>query len=258
METTITFVSVVRDRAMYERCVLNNPYVNRHVLMAVDNSTENRGIPFRYNQVLNAYDYAKPTWFVFCHEDFEFQEDIHNKLCALDKQVLYGPIGAITKVILRLIHLWQPVGSIMESNKDGTNLHRIGCEAPNLTPVDTFDGCCIIAHSDLIQKTALRFDENLSFDLYAEDICINAKENHRVPSHILNFNCHHWSGGYAGERFKKQLEYINKKYDYCCYTSLCTYNVGHPHAIRRFNYLVRGMLKRLFLFAKRISAPIKK
>jgi len=253
METTITFVSVVRDSVMYERCIVNNPYVNRHVLKTIDNTIENRGIPFRYNQVLSKYDYKDPTWFVFCHEDFEFQEDVHDKLCSLDKNVLYGPIGAVTKVILRLIHLWQPVGSIMESNKNGANLHRIGREASNLTPVDTFDCSCLIVHSDLIQKHNLRFDEHLSFDLYVEDFCIAAKESHHIPSQILNFDCQHWSGGYAGERFLKQLDYLNNKYTSCCYTSLCAYNIGHPNTIRSFNYLTRKMLRHLFLFSKRTS-----
>lgn len=253
MKTTVTFISVVRDKAMYEKCITSNPFVNRHTLIPIDNTTENRGIPFRYNQFLNSYDYSKSTWFVFCHEDFEFQEDIYDILCASDTHVLYGAIGAITKVLFGLIYLWQPIGSIMESNKDGTGLHQIGCPAPTKTPVDTFDGCCIIVHSDLIQQTGLRFDEHLSFDLYAEDICVSAIENHQIPSQILNFKCHHWSGGNAGDRFYKQLAYIQKKYSHCCYTSLCTYNIGRPNIIRRLNYTLRGILKHLLLWARKTT-----
>jgi hypothetical protein len=244
METTVTFISVVRDKAMYEKCITSNPFVNRHTLIPIDNTNENRGIPFRYNQFLNSYDYAKPTWFVFCHEDFEFQEDIYDKLCTLDTHVLYGPIGAITKVLFRLIYLWKPIGSIMESNKDGTGLHRIGSEADSKTPVETFDCSCLIAHSDLIQKYNLRFDEQLSFDLYVEDFCIAAHETHHIPSQILSFKCRHWSGGNAGERFYKQLSYLNSKYTFCCYTSLCAYTIGKPNTLRWLNYALRAQLKK--------------
>jgi hypothetical protein len=257
MNTDVTLISVVRDKAMYDNCITSNSCVNQYTLIAIDNTTENKGIPARYNNFLSVYDYAKPTWFVFCHEDFEFKEDIGALLSTSDPHYLYGPIGAITKVYLKLLYLWQPCGSIIESNKDGTNLHSIGAAVADRTPVETFDCACLIVHSDLVKTNNLRFDENLSFDLYIEDFCIVAHEKHRIRSLILNFDCRHWSGGKVTQRFYDQLSYLNKKHDETCYTSLCTYNIGHPNIRRKLNYFLRDMLKQTFLFLKKsLGAPL--
>ena len=52
-------ISVVRDEALYRRLVAENPMLvgcKKHML---DNREENLGIPTRYNQFLEAYDYER-------------------------------------------------------------------------------------------------------------------------------------------------------------------------------------------------------
>ena len=63
------FISMVRDFIMYNKCITNNEYCKNFLHICIDNNKENLGIPTRYNQFLDNYDYEKPAWFIFCHED---------------------------------------------------------------------------------------------------------------------------------------------------------------------------------------------
>jgi len=243
MSIPITIISAVRDVKMYDKCIRQNPCVNQHALCPLDNRFENKGVSLRYNQFLDAYDFMCPSWLVFCHEDFEFKQRIDHLLEALDKNVLYGPIGVRTDVRWHLLYSWRLIGQIIESNKDGANARRIGSAYPLGTPVETFDCQCLIVHSDVIQKTGLRFDEHLLFDLYVEDFCINANENHGIPSRILAVMCQHWSGGSVRERYFHQEAYLNKKYPHCCYTGTSSYSLGKPCAIRKLNVMAITFIK---------------
>ena len=53
---------------------------------------------------------------------------------------------------------------------------RLGRRVKTGIKVQTFDCQCLIIHSSLINRYKLRFDENLTFDLYVEDFCANANE----------------------------------------------------------------------------------
>ena len=245
MSIPVHIISVMHDMEMYNHCIMQNTFVNQHTLCPLDNRAENKGIPIRYNQFLGTYDFTYSSWLVFCHEDFEFKQKIDTVLNLLDKNVLYGPIGVRTDVRWFLLHTWRLIGQIIESNKDGSHARTVGTSAPTGTPVETFDCQCVIVHSDLIKKTGLRFDENLSFDLYVEDFCINAKENHDIPSHILSVKCQHWSSGNVSERYYHQEAYLNKKYPQCCYTGTSSYNIGNPCTIRKLNGVVKTCLRQL-------------
>lgn len=244
-EDSIVIVSVVRDYTMYNRCIAHNPYTNVHTLYALDNRTANEHISIHYNRFLDAYDYTNPAWFIFCHEDFELTQDITPLLTSLDKTALYGPIGAKTSIrYFGLFYVWQLLGQITESNKDGSNPRLIGTSVPSGTTIETFDCQCLIVHSALIKKTGLRFDEHLSFDLYIEDFCIQAKEKHNVASCILPFNCQHWSSGNVKERYYQQEKYLNAKYQNCCYTGTSSYSIGRPRLFRRLNGLLKNIIKK--------------
>lgn len=209
---------------MYDRLVKNNPYIEKAAFVAFDNNKENLGISARYNSFLDNYDYGQEAWFVFCHEDWEVKEDLAERLKDLDKSCLYGPIGSpFAKQVL-----WSVAtqGLIEESDKDGKNLRTAGHYNNKLQEVGTFDCQCLIVHSSLIQKYHLRFDENLLFDLYVEDFCINARENYGVSSRVLQLMCHHWSGGIVGENFYEKLKYLRHKYQLSTYIYLSTvYNL---------------------------------
>ncbi len=204
----MTVISVVRDFEMYDRCVGKNPHNAGAVLYPIDNRTESKGIPTRYNEFLNSYDYSKPDWFVFCHEDWEVQEDWQARLCELDKESLYGPVGVALK-----ISGVTPVGQIVNSDKAEKRKYIVGRFARTGTLVDTFDCQCFLVHSDLIRKYDLRFDEKLSFDLYAEDFCVNAKERHGVNARIVQLKCQHYSFGNMQPRFYEGMKYLKRKYE---------------------------------------------
>ena len=91
MSDSVIAISVVRDFQLYERLFSNNQNLKSCELKPIDNRTENHGIPTRYNEFLDSFDYSKPAWFVFCHEDFEFREPIIQLLSSCSKDILYGP-----------------------------------------------------------------------------------------------------------------------------------------------------------------------
>ena len=186
MSDKCVIVSVVRDFDMYRRCVSENPHNSGLSFVAADNRLENEHVAVLYNRFLDEFDYSSPAWFVFCHEDFEFLESIAEKVGVLDVGAIYGPIGG--RLLCRrqwmLGGMWpgEYVGSVIQSEKDGSNQVVIGSAVPTGTIADALDCQCLIVHSSLVQAHHLRFDERLSFDLYAEDFCLDAMVEHGVPT----------------------------------------------------------------------------
>ena len=210
----MVIISVVRDFQMYDELVRNNPFNKDASLYVIDNRQENKNISTRYNEFLDSYDYNKPDWFVFCHEDWEVLQD-WSVLDNLDKNCLWGPVGVLpykkfpftkNKQVKNII-----VGQILESDKQG-KLKKVTGNILITKNVSTFDCQCIIVHSSLIKKYNLRFDENLAFDLYAEDFCAAAMEKHKIPSKIVYLKCQHHSFGNVQDRYWKQLSYLQEKY----------------------------------------------
>lgn len=216
--TKVVFVSVFTDVDLYTRCVLENPFVkgNAHIgTRGYDNSVDNQPIAARFNQFLNNWDESQEAWFVFCHSDWEVLEDLTPKLDRLDKAVLWGPIGA---KLLKYGDQWRQVycGTIQERSRDGTVTRTVwNRHSETGTSVDTFDAQCVIVHSSLVKKFGLRFDEKYQFDLYAEDFCVAAKENHGIPSCILNVACRHNSILESMDErrsFFEMVHYFNSKW----------------------------------------------
>ena len=203
-------ISVVRDEALYRRLVAENPMLvgcKKHML---DNREENLGIPTRYNQFLGAYDYERPAWLIFCHEDFEFRQDL-SFLDTLPHDSLYGPIGTRLERKggkLRVVYC----GQVLCSNRDGSQCTKIGSRVRHLHPVLTFDCQCIIVHSELVKRYGMRFDEKLTYDLYAEDFCAVAAERHGIRSFVTPIDCQHYSYGNLQPRFLEALAYLQKKW----------------------------------------------
>ena len=211
-------ISVVRDFEMYNRLVKDNPFNKGAEFICFNNNEENLSISKRYNSFLNGYDYDNEDWFVFCHEDWEVKENLQSRLNEIDKDCLYGPIGVNWRYSVK-----EAIGCITHCNKDGANEEKAGLENYNLKQASTFDCQCLIVHSSLVKKYGLRFDENLTFDLYVEDFCINAYEKHKIISKILQLDCQHWSKGKVTERWYKQFDYLKTKYKNCkgLYTGTC-------------------------------------
>ena len=200
----ITIISVVRDFEMYDRLVRNNPRNAGATFVCFDNNIENRTIPARYNSFLDTYDYAKESWFVFCHEDFQFLEPLAGKLDLMDKGKIYGPIGQSSA--LRM------TGMQVNSNRDGSRKVFVGTPCRKPAKVHTLDCECLMVHSSLVARHCLRFDDNLTYDLYAEDFCANANANYGIEAMVLPIRTWHYSFGNVQPRFLTQLAYLNRKY----------------------------------------------
>lgn len=232
--SAVVYVSVVRDFAMYGRCVRDNPCTAGGVLVPVDNRARNDGVPACYNRALDARPADEDAWYVFCHEDFQLLEDLAPRLARLDRGSLWGPVGAATRVRFGVYHQWRMVGSVEECRKDGANRRRIGTPVAEGAPAETFDCQCLIVHSSLVRKHGLRFDEALTFDLYAEEFCIAARERAGVVSRILPLAACHWSGGSVQPRYYVQEAHVNAKYPRVCYTGTSSWILGgRPPPFRR-------------------------
>lgn len=240
----VAIVSVVRDFAMYERCIRGNPHCRGCELVSIDNREQNDGIGVCYNRFIESRPADEEMWYVFCHEDFELKESFVPKLEFIDRDCLWGPIGAATEVKLGLYHRWMLRGSIEECKKDGSLLRQIGTSVSEGTPVETFDCQCVIVHSSLVRRHHLRFDKNLTFDLYAEDFCIAAKERAGIISRILPLKVCHWSGGSVQPRYYKQESYLNGKWRNCCYTGTSSWIIGgKPPLGRRLTVGLKRFLR---------------
>jgi len=203
-------VSVVRDDTMYRRCIGENPCCDGLEKVVMDNRSENLGIPQRYNQFIDSL--AEDGWVVFCHEDWMPLEPLLPRLEPLDRNCLWGPVGAKMECCPNadFIHI---SGCIQQCRKNGRGLHwNRGTWKGDET--DTFDCQCVIVHSRLLREEVLRFDEKLPFDLYAEDFCASAWLK-GFPSRIVPLVCRHYSGGCVTPRFFQGLDYLRDKYRDC-------------------------------------------
>ena len=210
MNEKIYIVSVVRDFAMYGRCITSNPHCQFLSIVTLDNREKNEGIPLLYNRFIDSLE--EDGWVMFCHEDWMPLQDPRPLISGLDKGCLYGPIGAIMEVCPNadFIHL---NGHIQQRRKNGS-WHKDVRGTWKGDAVDTFDCQCVIVHSNLLREKGLRFDEKLSFDMYVEDFCASAWLK-GVPSKILPVRCRHYSGGTVGKRFFDSLAYLQEKYRDC-------------------------------------------
>ena len=141
----LVFVSVVRNPGLYARCVSSNVFNAGADFVCFDNTRDNVGVAGRYNSFLDSYDYSRPAWFVFCHEDWELLEDIRPKLAGLPEDSLYGPIGNATLVTDSRICSYTR-GFCRQCDREGRR--RVRCRGLFRSgEVDTFDCQCLIVHS---------------------------------------------------------------------------------------------------------------
>ena len=200
------FVTVLRDRDMYERLVKGNPNNAGGEFIALDNRSENRSVTTRYNSFLDGWDFSRPAWFVFVHEDYEFLEPLAPILAKADPNCIYGTCGA------RSTRPGDDVAWAINSNRDGSDCGLYGRPFDKPVEVLTADCNCLMVHSDLVARHHLRFDENLTFDLYAEDFEISAFERYGVRTKVLPVLNRHYSFGHIVKRFFTQRRYLMKKY----------------------------------------------
>jgi 2-polyprenyl-3-methyl-5-hydroxy-6-metoxy-1,4-benzoquinol methylase len=248
----IVLISAYIDKALYASCVTENPFVRDDpscVAIGFDNSSDNLAVPVHYNRFLDEWDYNDAAWFVFCHSDWELRENLAPLLCHLDRNTLYGPLGAILYDNGDGSFTREYRGQCFEKKRDGSNERLQHCSIRHTGAlVDTFDGQCFIVHSSLIARYQLRFDENLHFDLYVEDFCVNTLEKHDIKSRILNVRCCHWSpvaGGEKRQQYHSDLAYINQKYPGICRTGTASLLGGASQVVES---LCRHILPQIVRF----------
>jgi len=213
----ICFVSVVNNFEIFNKSIKNNTAMSPYEQIVFDNTCDNISITKRYNSFIeNIITTESDFWVVFCHQDFGFLEDPLLKLSKLDKNFMYGAIGTKVKRGLYMrnsrIHIHKRffIGEI----KQGVNEQKfvkLGKRINKPEVVDTLDCCCVIAHSSLIKKLDLRFDENLDFHMYAEDFCMNVKKK-GIFTKVIQFDCFHIGGGTLTDEYYKCLKYMKIKY----------------------------------------------
>lgn len=221
----VDFVTVVNDFEKYGKYFLINDNINNHNLISYDNTTDNQPITARYNHYIDTI-MADDVWIVFCHQDFEFHEDITPKLDNLAKDSIYTPVGAgtkkefvffvrmaglkISKFRIGFVYKQVIKGQIREESRG--RIKYAGKKAKVLEIIETPDCCCFIVHSSLIRKMNYRFDDNLDWHLYAEDLALTAKLNFGIKTRILNITSSHYSGGDFNLDFYESIKYLKDKY----------------------------------------------
>jgi hypothetical protein len=120
-------------------------------------------------------------------------------------------IGLVEKQVIK--------GQVIEDN--GSKIKIAGSKVKDHEEVNTLDCCCFIIHSSQIKKMNFKFDENLDWHLYAEDLCMYASENYQISSKILNIKSTHFSSGNFNQGFQNSLNYLISKYPSKAIVSTC-------------------------------------
>jgi hypothetical protein len=172
----------------------------------IDNRGRAAGLPTIYNEIIEE-NLDEDTWLFFVHEDFEVQ----GKLFSTENlaiEAVYGTFG------LKMDgHKPNAFGRHRCSEKNGSKALYVGLPITTPTWVETLDCVTILLHTRLLRdRPGLRFDENLTFDLYAEDLCINAQENFGIPVLVVPLEFQHYSKGFVTERYWRGIKHLGDKY----------------------------------------------
>ncbi len=235
----IKIISVCVNPEMYHRFFINNTNINRYELIYIDNRKYNYGLPKIYNEIIEEYK-DENCWLFFVHEDLEIKSSL-SIIYSLDPHCIYGTFG------IKLEHGYIPVayGKHICSNKDGSEAVETGIEIFAPVNVQTLDCQSILINTSLLRKyLSLRFDENLTFDLYVEDFCINAHENHGLDVKVFPLQFQHYSHGKMLERYYNGLQYLAQKYPNIAVPGSCSFIGGKAVELeRKFTYQIRAKQK---------------
>lgn len=225
-------ICVVNNQEIFDKVVKNNENLKNSEYFVFDNTTENVAITKRYNSFIEQNINNKDSWCLFIHQDFGVMEDIDSVLKKLDKNNIYGAVGV--KILKGIFFgkkgndrhlgfktsLKLTLGRILQGNND-FNFKKHGRPALFQPKVDAIDCCCIMIHSSLIKKYNLRFDENLNFHFYAEELCYRAKKDYKIKTKVVQMKCFHFGQGTLDENFEKSAQYLKQKFNIKSIPSTC-------------------------------------
>jgi len=224
---SIKLITVFITPEMYNRFFTSNAYVNYYDLVGIDNRQLNRGLPVIYNEIIEN-NINDNCWLLFVHEDFEIKCDLAI-IDGLDCGNVYGTFG------VNFEHN-TPVGygKHICSKKDGSEPIDTGNEVLDTVTVRTLDCQSVLLHTSLLAKyPLLRFDENLTFDLYAEDFCINAQEEYGLDIKVFPLEFQHYSHGKVTERYHAGLRYLAEKYPSVAVAGSCSFIGGRASELEK-------------------------
>ncbi len=220
----LKIITVVNDFETFNRCIKNNENLKDFEVICYDNTIENIGIPERYNTFISSIKENDDYWVAFIHQDFIFNENPLEKLTKLSKECVYGPVGINRQLIffrykpkfIFKIYRRCMLGRIYQ----GEGSYMIGAKVDDNPKVKTIDCCCCFIHSSLIYKHKLKFDENLKFHMYVEEMCYLAKKL-RIDTKIIQLDCRHISEGNINDELRESALYLKKKYKLFRISSTC-------------------------------------
>ncbi len=220
-------VCVVNNYEIFNKVIKSNENLQNCEIFDYDNTKDNIAITKRYNDFIeNNITEDTNSWVLFLHQDFGINENIDSWLKNLNPNNIYGAIGVtLHKGIFfgkegfkkSIVLTW---GRISQGNND-YNFKRHGRRVLFEKSVDTIDCCCIIIHSSLITKYKLRFDQNLNFHMYAEELCYSAKHKLNIQIKVKQMKCFHLGKGNLDEEFQKSAQYLKNKFQINRIPSTC-------------------------------------
>lgn len=232
-------VCVFNNQEIFDKVVKNNENLKNCELFSYDNTLKTIPVTKYYNEFIEETVDAlqgENFWCLFIHQDFGFMENVDSMVQKLNSKYIYGAIGVKVfkglfwgrksielgkdrplgfKTTFKLI-----LGRILQGNNN-FDFKPKGIKAKFQPIVDSVDCCCIMIHSSLIRKYNLRFDENLKFHMYAEELCFRAKKEHKITSKIAQTKCFHLSKGNLDEDFQKSAQYLKDKFKIKSVPSIC-------------------------------------
>ena len=213
--SSIHIISVVNDFEVYSRLIEKNPAMNCFKLTSYDNTSENIGISSRYNHFIKNNIPEKDEWYIFCHQDFCFFDDISKTLEKLPLDSVYGVIGCAPVKKFSWRHFChyrhnEITGTVfVDFSRKSRRKGKPVCEK---VKVETLDCCCLIVNSKLVTEHNLMFDENLPFHLYSEDFSLTAK-NKGIDTWVIPAACCHLGRGTFNQAFFEDLIYLKQKHN---------------------------------------------
>lgn len=235
-KSKINVITVYINEIMFYNFFILNSNLMRYNIISIDNRQINNGLPNLYNKVIKD-KINDNAWLFFVHEDFEIKsslECIHD----LDENAIYGTFG------VSMEQSGYPIafGRHTCSNKDGTNAVEAGMPIASIQSVQTIDCQSILIHTSLLRRhNSLRFDENLSFDLYAEDLCLNASCMLNIPIYVFPLDFQHYSHGKITDRYHKGLSYLKTKYPNHALPGTCSFVGGNSAELEKvFKYNIQA------------------
>ena len=229
----LKIVTVVIDPAMYARLFSMNRVVTGCDLVSIDNRQLNRGLPVIYNELITRY-LDENCWLLFVHEDYEIKGGL-SVVDTLEPSYVYGTFGLNFEN-----NSPAPYGRHVCSNKDGSRAVEVGHAISEPVTVQTLDCQSMLVHTSLLREhPKLRFDEHLTFDLYAEDFCINAKYKLGITSKVFPLKFQHYSHGKITDRYHAGIRYLAEKYPDVAVAGSCSFIGGRSADLEK--YFVYGV-----------------